>query len=222
LHERQKNIRLKHTPQAKQLSVLNPEEHKCASKNQWTVRKVVMSNDEFPSKDMKKPQNSETSCMSADESTNSILVKKDVRSSVQGTPGQRKKKEEVEKTITQQVQERCRGLDATPEGRRILDRGARHQKLQREAFIKGDHALVERAELEAHRNEMQVCEFDAHEQPHDLQRSLERRHRFRVMNKLTTQVSDCRRQMANVFQLHRHGTPSQQDINMVPRRNHLG
>lgn len=106
-----------------------------------------------------------------------------------------------EKSIMQEVQEMCPGLNKSTDGREILAAGTRNEKQRREAMVRGDPIALQEVEREA--NEMSTeeeQEAEVQEQPTISNRHMARRYRLRMMHQITSQVLQCRKKMALNFQ----------------------
>lgn len=109
----------------------------------------------------------------------------------------REEQQKGPKSIVQEAQDEIKGLQRSSEGREILETGPRHKRMEREALVRGDHAAVERAQveeaMEGHEAQAQEAAEEEHAPP---QRHLARRYRLRVMHNLKSQVLHCRTQIA--------------------------
>jgi len=102
-----------------------------------------------------------------------------------------------EKSIMQQAQEQFQGLCRSADGRAILDLGTRHQKMHRDALVKGDPVAVEKVEQEAEENGRgeEKQEVEDQEQPTIANKNMARRYRLRMMHQISSQVLQCRQNM---------------------------
>lgn len=106
-----------------------------------------------------------------------------------------------QRSIMQEVQEMCPGLNKSASGREILAAGSRNDKKTRDALVKGDLGALQQVEKEAKEmtSEEEHEEEERQEQPNVSHKHMARRCRLRMMQQIQSQVLQCRKKMAVNF-----------------------